>query len=173
MMLSIVLLLSILTLSSSWNMKRIIASSGLSIGLLISGNTEVRADFKPSPWDDKVLYDVVTSNPSGLKPKVGELVAIRFKGSFKGNVYDNTFDTPEPYFYRAGVGLIIKGLDDAIPNMHVGERIKLTFSGDRSFEKGKASSPGKPRIPPGAEVEYEVELTELPGAAEEFILDVE
>ena len=32
---------------------------------------------------------------------------------------------------------------------------------------------GKPRIPPGAEIEYEVELTELPGAAEEFILDVE
>jgi hypothetical protein len=33
------------------------------------------------------------------------------------------------------------------------------------------SSPGKPRIPPRAAVEYEVELVDLPGKGEEFILD--
>lgn len=169
------LVLSLLSLSLSLKLswKRTIASVGLGIGLVISDANAVRADLKPSPWDDKVTYEVLKSNPSGLKPKIGEMVAIRFKASYKGTEFDNTFNTPEPYFYRTGVGLIVKGLDDAIPNMHVGDKFKLVFSGDRSFEKGKPSSPGKPRLPPGGEIEYEVELTELPGAAEEFILDVE
>jgi len=100
------------------------------------------------------------------------MVAIRFKGLYKGVEFDNTFQTSDPYFYRADVGLIVKGLDDAVPAMHVGDRVSLKFSGDRSFEKVIASSsPGKPRITPGTEVEYGVELTELP-SAEEFILDV-
>ena len=172
----LLLLLSLLSLSlslklSSW--KRTIASVTAGLSLVISNVHEVKADLKPTPWDDKVSYEVLKSNPSGLKPKIGEMVAIRFKGSYKGTEFDNTFNSAEPYFYRAGVGLIVKGLDDSIPNMHVGDRFKLVFSGDRAFEKGKPSAPGKPRLPPGGEIEYEVELTELPGAAEEFILDVE
>jgi len=159
-------------ISSSW--KRSIASLSIGLSVITSGNIlHANADMKPAPWDDKVQYELLKSNPSAPQPKVGEMVAIRFKGSYKGVEFDNTFQTSDPYFYRAGVGLIIKGLDDAIPTMHVGDRVSLKFSGDRSFEKGKASSPGKPRIPPGAEVEYEVELTELPSAAEEFILDIE
>lgn len=175
--LSLLIILISLSLSSSWkisnNIKRNIASLSLGLGLVFSHSNEALAAMQQAPWDNQVSYEVIKSNPNGLQPKVGELVAIRFKGSYKGTEFDNTFKTAEPYFYRAGVGLIVKGLDDAIPQMHVGEIYKLSFKGDRSFEKGKPSSPGKPRIIPGAEIEYEVELTELPGAAEEFILDVE
>jgi hypothetical protein len=40
----------------------------------------------------------------------------------------------------------------------------LKFGGEYAFgSKGKPSAPGKPRIPPNADVEYEVELVELPG----------
>ena len=176
---SVLLLLVVITLVSSLKLniaswKRSLASVSIGLGVITSGNVlQANADMKPAPWDDKVQYEVLKSNPSAAKPKVGEIVAIRFKASFKGVEFDNTFQTADPYFYRAGVGLIVKGLDDAVATMHVGDRYNLKFSGDRSFEKGKPSSPGKPRIPPGGEVEYEVELTELPSAAEEFILDVE
>ena len=132
------------------------------------------AEFKPSPWSSGVQYEVVTSNPTGDMAKVGELAAIRFKGSYQGNEFDNTFATSEPYYYRAGVGGILKGLDETIMNMHVGEVYKVKFGGDLAFgEKGKPSAPGKPRIPPNAEVEYEVEFTELPGKKEDFIADYE
>lgn len=77
------------------------------------------ADFTPAPWSDKVQYEVVKSNPSGEIPKIGEMVAVRFKGSYKGTTFDDTFNTEQPYYYRAGVGLIVKGLDDTIVNMHV------------------------------------------------------
>lgn len=133
------------------------------------------AEMMPAPWSEGVKYEVVTKAPTdALRPKVGEQVAIRFKGSFKGNTFDDTFSTEQPYFYRCGVGLIVKGLDDAVANMQVGDRYKLTFGGSLGFgEKGKPSAPGKPRIPPNAEINYEVELVEIPGTQEEMIADYE
>ena len=59
------------------------------------------ADLVPAPWSSEVKYEVLQSAPAGsLQPKVGDLVAIRFKGSYKGSEFDNTFKTEFPYFYR-------------------------------------------------------------------------
>lgn len=133
------------------------------------------ADMIISPWSKDVQYEVVKSaKKDAAKPKVGEMVAIRFTGSYKGNVFDDTFKTEQPYFYRTGVGLILKGLDDAVTNMAVGDRFKLSFGGDLAFgEKGRPSAPGKPRIPPNAVIDYEVELVDLPGQGEDMIADFE
>jgi hypothetical protein len=57
--------------------------------------------------------------------------------------------------------------------MHVGDRLKVEFGGDLSFPNGKPSSPGKPRIPAGGYLKYEVELEDLPGKGEDFIADYE
>lgn len=130
------------------------------------------ADFSPAPWSKETLLEVVKKAPKDApQPKAGELVSIRFKGMYNGNAFDDTFSTENSYLYRTGVGLIVKGLDDTVVNMQVGDRYKVKFDGDLSFEKGLKSSPGKPRIPPRAPVEYEVELMDLPGKGDEFILD--
>mmetsp|Transcript_4666 Transcript_4666/g.7674 ORF Transcript_4666/g.7674 Transcript_4666/m.7674 type:complete len:203 (-) Transcript_4666:670-1278(-) len=141
----------------------------------IAGFPDVsRADLAPAPWDNNVKYEVLKSNPNGLIPKVGENVAIRFKGSYKGNVFDDTISAPDAYFYRAGVGLLLKGVDDAVVNMHLGDTYHLVFGGDLGFgEKGRPSAPGKPRIPPNAELDFEVQLVSIPGTEDEFIADVE
>lgn len=67
------------------------------------------------------------------------------------------------------------GLDNTVIHMNTGDRYLIQFSGENSFEKPKASQPGKPRIPAGASLEYEVELIDIPGRgdAEENILDAE
>lgn len=73
---------------------------------------------------------------------------------------------------RVGVGTVVKGLDDALPNMREGEKIHLTFGGDLAFGvKGKPSAPGKPRIPPNAEIDYVVQLVQVPGTGEDIIAD--
>lgn len=77
------------------------------------------------------------------------------------------------YFNYCRVGLVVKGLDTAVVNMHVGDRYKLTFGGDYAFPGGRGSSAGKPRIPPGADIDYEVQLVELPGKGEDYIADVD
>ena len=150
------------------------ASSGL-MGVVLSSPfaSIALAELVPSPWDPAIKYEVIKqAKEDSFQPKVGDLVAIRFAGSYKGNEFDNTFKTDQPYFYRAGVGLLVKGLDDSVVHMKVGDRYKLSFGGDLAFgQKGKPSSPGKPRIPPNAEVTFEVELVDLPGQGEDFIAD--
>ena len=70
-------------------------------------------------------------------------------------------------------GSLVKGLDDAVLNMKVGEKVVLEFGGDLAFgEKGRASAPGRPRIPPNADVTFEVLLQSLPGTGGDFIADV-
>ena len=92
----------------------------------------------------------------------------------KGTEFDNTFKTEMPYIYRAGSERILKGLDDTVVNMKVGDRLAVSFGGDLAFgQKGRPSAPGKPRIPPMATVDYEVELVNLPGTQEDMIADVD
>ena len=63
--------------------------------------TVTLADLVPAPWSAGVQYEVIKQAPAdALQPKVGDLVAIRFRGSYKGNDFDDTFKTEQPYFYR-------------------------------------------------------------------------
>lgn len=53
-------------------------------------------------------YKVVKSG-EGPSVELGDLVGIRFKGAYNGVVFDNLFEAPTPYFYRAGsAGIILK-----------------------------------------------------------------
>lgn len=45
---------------------------------------------------------------AGPQAVIGDLVGIRFKGSFNGVVFDNLFESREPYFYRVGSENILK-----------------------------------------------------------------
>ena len=54
--------------------------------------------------------------------------------------------------------------------MESGARWKLTIPPELAFGvAGRGASPGKPRIPPGATVEYILELTGIPGKEEDLI----
>lgn len=54
--------------------------------------------------------------------------------------------------------------------MSVGDVYQLTLPPDLAFgSKGRRASPGKPSIPPNATVEYELELTTIPGKEEELL----
>ena len=123
-------------------------------------------------WNKDIQYSVVKSG-KGDPIKVGQLVEVRFLGKYKGTTFDDTFSTPEPYYFRAGTGTILKGLDDTITQMKVGDRWLVTFKGDLSFQEAKKSQPGRPRIPQGAEVDYEVEVVNIPGMGDDFIADFE
>ena len=83
------------------SMKKILLKSTAamsSLGLLVNS---AYADMTVAPFDDKIRYEVVTAG-QGDQPKVGDLVSIRFKASYKGKDFDNTFETPQPYMFRAG-----------------------------------------------------------------------
>lgn len=73
-----------------------------------------------------VSYEIMKSG-SGPKPQVGELVAIRFAAYCGDTKIDDIFDTPEPYYTRIGSGGLLKGVEETLPLMQVGDRWKLTI----------------------------------------------
>lgn len=69
----------------------------------------------------------VTKAGNGPAPKIGELAAIRF-ASFQGETkIDDIFVTAEPYYTRVGSGGLIKGVEEVLPKMRVGDRWVLTI----------------------------------------------
>merc|ERR1712071_99444 len=118
-----------------------------------------------------VKYDVIKSG-TGPAPNVGEMAAIRFRATVEGasNNLDDIFDTPEPYYTRVGTGALIKGVEEVIPKMRVGDRYVITVPGKLAFgPKGRPASAGKPRIPNDATIIFEVEMVGLPGKEVELI----
>jgi len=112
----------------------------------------------------------VVKEGKGVKPDVGQLVAIRFAAYADGRKIDDIFDTPEPYYTRLGSGGLLKGVESTLPLMTLGDRWKLTIPGELAFgPKGRPASAGKPRIPGNAEVIFDVEIVGLPGKEPELI----
>lgn len=69
----------------------------------------------------------VIKSGNGPKPTVGELASIRF-AAYNGEIkIDDIFATPEPYFTRVGSGGLIKGVEEVLPKMRVGDRWVLTI----------------------------------------------
>jgi FKBP-type peptidyl-prolyl cis-trans isomerase len=69
----------------------------------------------------------ITKKGTGPAPGTGELAAIRFAATYGEMKIDNIFDTPEPYYTRVGSGGMIKGVEDVLPLMVVGDRWVLTI----------------------------------------------
>ncbi|KAL7460621.1 hypothetical protein ACHAXS_001064 [Conticribra weissflogii] len=112
----------------------------------------------------------VVKEGSGPAPELGELAAIRFASFAGDNKIDDIFDTPEPYYTRVGSGGLIKGVEEVLPKMRVGDRWVLTIPGNLAFgPKGRPASAGKPRIPSNAEIIFDVEMVGLPGKEPELI----
>mmetsp|Transcript_25743 Transcript_25743/g.36323 ORF Transcript_25743/g.36323 Transcript_25743/m.36323 type:complete len:194 (+) Transcript_25743:79-660(+) len=118
-----------------------------------------------------VLYTIDKAG-DGPKPDIGELAAIRFRASVaeSGMKIDDIFDTPEPYYTRIGSGGLLKGVEQVLPLMRVGDRYTLTVPGELAFgPKGRPASAGKARIPSNAAITFEVEMVGLPGKEQELI----
>lgn len=146
----------------------------LSVGLVVGSTGGLpmlkRAGAETLP--SGIVYEVIEKG-SGPVPQVGELAAIRFTGAYKDNVFDDLYKTKEPLYFRVGGNTLLKGIEEAVKVMKVGDRWKLTIPGELAFgAKGRSASPGKPRIPPMAAVEYDLKLVALPGRETE-ILDLD
>lgn len=88
-------------------------------------------------------------------PQVGQKVSIHYTGTLEdGKKFDSSYDRNAPFSCIIGVGQVIKGWDTGIPKLSVGEKAKLTITGDYAY--GPRGFPGV--IPPNATLIFEVHL---------------
>lgn len=74
-----------------------------------------------------------------------------------GQKFDSSFDRNQPLQFQVGVGQVIKGWDEGVLTMKVGEKSVLTCSPDYAY--GARGFP--PAIPPNSTLVFDVELVSI------------
>ena len=104
------------------------------------------------------LEYVVLAEGSGDKPTQGARIAAHYTGWLtNGTKFDSSKDRGQPFVFAVGTGMVIKGWDEALLDMQVGERRKLTLPPHLAY--GPRGAGGI--IPPNATLIFEVELVAI------------
>ena len=84
---------------------------------------------------------------------VGKICRTHYKGTFNdGTQFDSSYDRGEPLQFVCGSGMMIRGFDEAVANMEVGETVEIHLTPDKAY--GEAD--------PNAV--FTVEIAEMPGS---------
>jgi len=91
-------------------------------------------------------------------PKKGDKVTIHYVGKLlDGSTFDSSRDRGMPFETEIGVGKVIKGWDEGVPQLSVGQKATLTATPDYAY--GARGFP--PVIPPNSTLKFEVELLKI------------
>ncbi|XP_032690122.1 FK506-binding protein 2 isoform X2 [Odontomachus brunneus] len=92
------------------------------------------------------------------RSKKGDQLTMHYTGTLQdGNKFDSSLDRDQPFTFQLGVGQVIKGWDQGLLDMCVGEKRKLTIPPELGYgDKGAANV-----IPGGATLTFEVELMNI------------
>lgn len=91
-------------------------------------------------------------------PKRGDRVTMHYIGTLaNGQKFDSSRDRGQPFSTTIGVGQVIKGWDEGVPQLSLGEKALLTITPDYGY--GPRGHP--PVIPPNSTLLFEVELLKI------------
>ena len=79
----------------------------------------------PATTTSGLIY-VITQHGSGRLPLNGETVIVNYTGMLGSGIkFDSSLDHGKPYEFKLGAGRVIKGWDEGIAKLHVGDRATL------------------------------------------------
>ena len=105
------------------------------------------------------LIYLITRKGTGAQAKVGDTVSVHYTGTLTdGTKFDSSRDRGEPIEFPLGQGRVIKGWDEGIAKMHVGDQAILVIPPDLGYGQRGA---GGGVIPPDATLIFIVELVAI------------
>jgi len=107
--------------------------------------------------DSGLKYEVTTAG-EGTTAENGQTVSVHYTGWLTdGSKFDSSKDRNDPFQFQLGAGRVIKGWDEGVAGMQVGETRKLTIPPQLGY--GPQGAGGV--IPPNATLVFEVELLDI------------
>jgi len=113
------------------------------------------------------LTYVITSHANGRRPKIGDTVLVHYTGTLiDGTKFDSSQDRKEPIAFPLGRGAVIKGWDEGIAQLGIGDSAVLIVPPQLGYgDKGAGGV-----IPPNATLVFVVTLVDIKGEALSTVL---
>jgi len=134
---------------------------GLAIGLSLADEKEKKdskTEEKTVKTDSGLEY-IDQKEGTGEAAKAGNSVSVHYTGTLKdsGKKFDSSLDRGQPFKFKLGAGMVIKGWDEGVAGMKVGGKRKLIIPSKLAYgERGAGNA-----IPPNADLVFEVELLKI------------
>ncbi|KAF9543868.1 hypothetical protein EC957_000402 [Mortierella hygrophila] len=108
------------------------------------------------PIVDGLLWKKILKEGSGDSPTIKSSVNVHYVGTLftNGDKFDSSRDRNSPFNFKLGVGQVIKGWDEGVATMKIGELAELVCAPEYAY--GAQGSP--PKIPGNSTLKFEVEL---------------
>jgi peptidylprolyl isomerase len=135
---------------------RFLISAILCAGIMLVTAILVQGAEKVAMTPGGVKIEIIKEG-QGPMPKKGQTVSVHYTGTLpNGTKFDSSRDRNQPISFPLGAGRVIKGWDEAIAEMKVGTRAKITIPPAMGYgDKGAGGV-----IPPNATLIFDVELME-------------
>ncbi|KAK0472713.1 hypothetical protein IW261DRAFT_1506521 [Armillaria novae-zelandiae] len=113
--------------------------------------------FAPSNSMGVVIETLIPGDGRSF-PQKGDRVTMHYVGTLNdGSKFDSSRDRGHPFVTEIGIGKVIKGWDEAVPQLSLGQKARLVASADYAY--GSRGFP--PVIPPNSTLTFEVELLKI------------
>lgn len=111
---------------------------------------------------DYGLYYTITEKGTGRNPKVGDYLALNFKGKLLSGKVFQASDPNDPFVFQVGYRQVIRGWDLGIRSFPLGSKGTIYIPANLAYGKRGA---GK-EVPPNAALAFEVEVLKVLSAQE-------
>ena len=102
-------------------------------------------------------YQIIQKG-TGKQAKSGDTVSVHYKGQLAdGTVFDSSYKRNEPIDFLLGQGQVIRGWDEGVALLNVGDKARFVIPSDLGY--GARGAGGV--IPPDATLVFDVELMDI------------
>ncbi|KAJ1653703.1 FK506-binding protein 2B [Dispira simplex] len=128
-----------------------------------AASQEAQPTTAAEPGPVKYKKDILAKGDKKRFPRKGDTVTCFYTGQLEdGKVFDSNMPKGRkkgnPLRFKVGAGRVIRGWDEALLTMSIGEKAKLTIEPEWAYGKKGMADAG---IPPNATLIFEVELVTI------------